>query len=42
MSNCRKFCKKGLKPFAKGSGIKFVRPVKQKGERDYEHGQLYD
>ena len=38
MSNCRKFCKKGLKHFVKRGGIKFVHPVKQKGERDYEHG----
>ncbi len=38
MSNCRKACKKGLKLFVKGCGIKFVHPVKQKGECDYEHG----
>lgn len=38
MSNCRNVCKKGLKLFVKGCGIKFVHPVKQKGECDYEHG----
>ncbi len=38
MSNCHNVCKKGLKLFVKGCGIKFVHPVKQKGECDYEHG----
>lgn len=38
MSNCPNVCKKGLKPFEKGIGIKFVHPVKQKGECDYEYG----
>lgn len=38
MSNCPNACKKGLKPFEKGIGIKFVHPVKQKGECDYEYG----
>lgn len=38
MSNCHNFCKKGPKLFVKGGGIKFVHPVKQKGERDYEYG----